>query len=262
MKGEDISVTFSNDRSIFAGQLCHLTGDGTKAGCNPLSKEVLKNCVTIFLAPPEQGLDMIREQSPCDSGNQGRIYMQIQSNPADREQNRTNPHRILAITVALLVLSLLIISSAAAENLPVFSVIQRGAEQLEVQIQGFNYPSEITPLIGRQPDGSYYYIISSSWSWRCNSSENMFKGAVLLPQKNCTLVTKNEQLQSINSSGALSYMPSSQYDSERSLGLLKDWKMTYDGIFGHTVIGPPGSQRVLAVRHNEHQNSKHGDQYY
>jgi len=143
--------------------------------------------------------------------------------------------------------------------LPDFSVRVLGERQLAIDNQGFPYSPEMTPLVKMQPNGKRLYLISTAWSWLCESSENLLDSSPADPlnlhPQDCKLITQHVILDRTDSWGGPIFKPP---DEIPPADWDKHWKRLYDGIFGFHWVG----DRLIALKHGEHANAKFGDEFY
>ena len=121
-------------------------------------------------------------------------------------------------------------------------------KQLAVKNQNFNFPPEITPLVLKEPNGQRLYVLSTSWSWLCRSSENILNSSPSSPlvfsPSDCQLVTLPDVYEFIDGQKAeIRVKP-------QNATLFLDWKRNYDGLFSLHLVG----NKLVGVRHNENVN--------
>ncbi len=153
----------------------------------------------------------------------------------------------------IIFLLLLIISVV---NLPVYagtfpniSYIKEPNRQLSVMVQGWEYPSEVSPIVLTNPDGKRLYILSGGNSHICQSDGNMLNQDVVIPVSNCRVNASKNVI-----------VPGDQNDAQRWLNpadiadeMVRDpWRFSYDGIF--TVTVNPVTNKIFFGRYFEHQN--------
>ena len=126
-----------------------------------------------------------------------------------------------------------------------FSVTKINEGQKIFNIENFGYSPELTPLVYRQENGQWVYMVTTSWSWKCLSNKNLAFGDVLLNKIDCNLVSTPEAFGSVANNGDIGFKDLS-CDSGDEV-----WRRTYDGVMGMVFL----DDRVVLARYGENQNS-------
>lgn len=121
--------------------------------------------------------------------------------------------------------------------------------------QIFSYPSEIAPIVVAEDENIRHYLLSSAWTWRCKSKENLLVDPVQMDDEECSVVTRSEHLDSIDKTGA--------WFLEQTLPFTLDnyWKRTYNGALRAHVVGVGPDRKVIGIMHGENQNYGNDGEY-
>ncbi len=137
--------------------------------------------------------------------------------------------------------------------------ITKGTEKtLQVNVEGFYYPTELTPLVVEGTNGNRIYILGTSHSLKCISNQNLLTENVSIPQNQCTLVSKEGILDHLLMNGGNG---GAIYKNPQDVGP-EIWKFGYNGIMGVANITVNGQKRWITIQHNEQTNAKLGEYRY
>jgi len=154
--------------------------------------------------------------------------------------------------VLFLILLLIIVGKVEAVD---FNVTKGIEKQLNVNIEGFYYPTELTPLVVGLENGKRVYILGTSHSFKCISDKNLLTGDVNIPQSQCNLVAREGILDHLEANGGAVYKDPNNVGPEI-------WKFGYNGIMGIVNVTVNGQKRWVTIQHNEQTNVKLGDNWY
>ena len=129
-------------------------------------------------------------------------------------------------------------------------------QQVRYKNQNIYYNSELTPLSLRQDNGKYLYILPSSWTWMCTSTQSFsLRTDYFLQLSDCKLITQHELVSSVSNTGEPTWVQDLSLKSSSRF----PWKRAYDGMFGFKIIDTKFGKRVIGIKHGENMNAKFGN---
>ncbi len=138
-----------------------------------------------------------------------------------------------------------------AADLPAFSVTQQGIQELKFNHQNFGYQPEIVPVTVSQTNGPDLMMISSAWTFLCESWDNVLDSSPADPHdllaQDCELVTRPTILEEIQANGSFPFRSPGEV-----VGTLPDYKRGYYGMLNLQRT----DDKLLGFVHGEHRNLK------
>jgi len=137
-------------------------------------------------------------------------------------------------------------NSASYPNLT--ASIQPGSN-LSISIAGFQYPSEVTPIIipnpGQSPANDKIIVFPGSNSHVCTTNGNILNSNVSIPQSQCKIDASSASIFRTTGTGGTAWL------NPTSVSVVP-WRYTYDGIF--TALVNPLNNNIFFSRYFENQS--------